>query len=78
MRKEMGLEVRQMWFNLGHHKISFVPEMVGDFLVMTLIPETELRKAAIPIFFDMVNWQFWEFQIRTKSVKFNFHCNVYP
>jgi hypothetical protein len=54
MRKEMGLEVRQMWFNLGHHKISFVPEMVGHFLEMTLIPETDLRKATIPIFFDMV------------------------
>ena len=55
MRKEMGLEVRQMWFNLGHHKIAFVPDMVGHFLEMTLIPETELRKATIPIFFDMVN-----------------------
>ncbi len=58
MRKEMGLEVRQMWFNLGHHKIDFVPDMVGHFLEMTLIPETELRKATIPIFFDMVKIDF--------------------
>lgn len=58
MRKEMGLEVHQMWFNLGQHKISFVPDMVGHFLEMTLIPETDLRKATIPIFFDMVKYLF--------------------
>lgn len=28
--------------------------MVGPILEMTLIPETELRKATIPIFFDMM------------------------
>lgn len=28
--------------------------MVGPILEMTLIPEAELRKATIPIFFDMI------------------------
>lgn len=32
--------------------------MVGPMLEMTLIPETELRKATIPIFFDMMQCEF--------------------
>uniref|UniRef100_A0A673BUD9 Dedicator of cytokinesis 2 n=1 Tax=Sphaeramia orbicularis TaxID=375764 RepID=A0A673BUD9_9TELE len=38
----------------GSHKICFIPGMVGPILEMTLIPEEELRRATIPIFFDMV------------------------
>lgn len=38
----------------GAHKIKFIPEMVGPMLEMTLVPEIELRKATIPIFFDMM------------------------
>ena len=48
-----------MWFNLGQHKILFVPSLVGPILEMTLIPETELRKATIPIFFDMMQCEFY-------------------
>jgi len=59
MRREMGFEIRTMWFNLGQHKIHFVPAMVGQFLEMTLLPETELRKATIPIFFDMMQCEFY-------------------
>lgn len=33
--------------------------MVGSFLEMTLIPEAELRKATIPIFFDMMQREFY-------------------
>ena len=36
------------------HKLHFVPGMVGPFLEVTLIPETELRKATLPIFYDMM------------------------
>ncbi|KAK2492425.1 hypothetical protein MC885_002574 [Smutsia gigantea] len=36
------------------NKICFIPGMVGPILEMTLIPEAELRKATIPIFFDMM------------------------
>lgn len=39
---------------LGSHKICFIPCMVGPILEMTLIPEEELRRATIPIFFDMI------------------------
>lgn len=39
---------------LGSHKICFIPGMVGPILEMTLIPEEELRRATIPIFFDMI------------------------
>ncbi len=59
MRRNMGLAIHKMWFNLGQHKINFVPAMVGQFLEMTLLPETELRKATIPIFFDMMQCEFY-------------------
>lgn len=59
MRREMGFEIRAMWFNLGQHKVQFVPSLVGSFLEMTLIPEVELRKATIPIFFDMMQCEFY-------------------
>ena len=59
MRKTMGSEVKQMWFNLGGNKINFVPDMVGDFLEMALIPEPDLRKNTIPIFFDMIQCEYY-------------------
>ena len=65
MRKEMGKIVKSMWFNLGQHKIRFVPEMVGPFLEMTLIPETELRKDTIPIFFDMMQCEYYSSRFRS-------------
>lgn len=58
------VEMGQIWFYLsfwfcgciflGSHKICFIPGMVGPILEMTLIPEEELRRATIPIFFDMI------------------------
>ncbi|XP_034937564.1 dedicator of cytokinesis protein 1 isoform X2 [Chelonus insularis] len=59
MRREMAFEIRSMWFNLGQNKIYFVPSLVGPILEMTLIPENELRKATIPIFFDMMQCEFY-------------------
>ena len=32
--------------------------MVGPFLEMTLIPEPELRKATIPLFFDLLECEY--------------------
>ncbi|TNN73880.1 Dedicator of cytokinesis protein 1 [Liparis tanakae] len=58
MRRQIGFEIRDMWYNLGPHKIKFIPEMVGPMLEMTLVPEIELRKATIPIFFDMMQCEF--------------------
>lgn len=48
-----------LYFYVGQHQIRFVPEMIGPFLEMTLIPEVELRKATIPIFFDMMQCEFY-------------------
>lgn len=36
-----------------------MPGLVGSFLEMTLIPEAELRRATIPIFFDMMQCEFY-------------------
>uniref|UniRef100_A0A8C8K3X0 Dedicator of cytokinesis 5 n=1 Tax=Oncorhynchus tshawytscha TaxID=74940 RepID=A0A8C8K3X0_ONCTS len=50
----IGFKIRDMWYNLGPHKMKFIPAMVGPILKATLVPEPELRKATIPIFFDMM------------------------
>ncbi|XP_069061938.1 dedicator of cytokinesis protein 2-like [Pleurodeles waltl] len=54
MREAIGSAIRDMWYSLGQHKIEFIPSMVGPILEMTLVPEVELRKSTIPIFFDMM------------------------
>ncbi|XP_010221630.1 PREDICTED: dedicator of cytokinesis protein 2-like, partial [Tinamus guttatus] len=54
MRATIGAAIRDMWYNLGHRKIEFIPAMVGPILEMTLVPELELRRSTIPIFFDMM------------------------
>lgn len=67
MRREMGFEVRQMWFNLGSHKRRFVPSLIENILEMTLLPEVELRKATIPIFFDMMQCEFYSSSLEFES-----------
>uniref|UniRef100_A0A8C3MA08 Uncharacterized protein n=1 Tax=Geospiza parvula TaxID=87175 RepID=A0A8C3MA08_GEOPR len=54
MRAMIGASIRDMWYSLGQRKIEFIPGMVGPILEMTLVPELELRKSTIPIFFDMM------------------------
>eukprot|EP00058_Branchiostoma_floridae_P011871 XP_002597359.1 hypothetical protein BRAFLDRAFT_66495 [Branchiostoma floridae] len=54
MRVPMGFEILSMWQSLGEHKLNFLPGMVGSFLEISLVPETELRKALIPVFHDMM------------------------
>ncbi|XP_021951267.1 dedicator of cytokinesis protein 2 isoform X4 [Folsomia candida] len=59
MRKRAADLIRVMWFSLGESKrIRFVPGMVGTFLDMSLVPEAELRRTTIPIFFDMMHCEF--------------------
>ncbi|KAK3095553.1 hypothetical protein FSP39_016043 [Pinctada imbricata] len=72
MRREAGFEIRQMWSHLGHNKIEFIPSLVGPILEMTLIPETELRKATIPIFFDMMQCEFTQMDPTNRKYKGNF------
>ncbi|XP_050437512.1 dedicator of cytokinesis protein 3 isoform X2 [Adelges cooleyi] len=54
MRVQMGYQILSVWSKLGDHKIKFIPSMVGPFLEVTLVPEAELRKATLHIFFDMM------------------------
>ncbi|XP_037792049.1 dedicator of cytokinesis protein 4-like [Penaeus monodon] len=54
MRVLMGFQILSMWHNLDEHRLHFIPGMVGPFLEVTLVPEPELRKATLPIFFDMM------------------------
>ena len=56
-----------MYLLTGQHKIQFVPGLVGPFLEMTLIPETELRRATIPIFFDMMQCEFYSPRVPSES-----------
>lgn len=63
-----------MWYTIscsvcfsGQYKIQFVPGLVGPFLEMTLIPETELRRATIPIFFDMMQCEFYSSRVASES-----------
>lgn len=67
MRRETGFEIRSMWFNLGQYKRQFVPSLVGSVLEMTLIPEPELRRATIPIFFDMMQCEFYSSKYELES-----------
>lgn len=59
IRHAVANEIRSMWMNLGEHKTHFVPQLVGSILEMSLIPEIELRKASIPIFFDMMQCEYY-------------------
>ncbi|XP_055923008.1 dedicator of cytokinesis protein 1 isoform X2 [Eupeodes corollae] len=59
IRKETANEIRKMWFQLGEHKPKFVPQLVEPILEMSMIPEVELRKATIPIFFDMMQCEYY-------------------
>ncbi|XP_065221520.1 dedicator of cytokinesis protein 2 isoform X3 [Planococcus citri] len=82
MRRIAGHEIRIMWFNLGtftrQNKSKFVPHLVSPFLEMTLIPEEELRKLTIPIFFDMMQSEFYSYRDilgdkkDTNKIKYNF------
>ena len=54
LRREMGSEVHRMWIqHLGTNKEYFIPKLVGHILEI-YFTEPDLRKYAIPIFFDMM------------------------
>jgi dedicator of cytokinesis protein 3 len=58
MRVLMGFQILSMWDKLGDLKVHFIPSMVAPFLEVTLVPEKELRKATLPIFYDMIDAEF--------------------
>ncbi|XP_055851030.1 dedicator of cytokinesis protein 1 isoform X1 [Episyrphus balteatus] len=67
IRKETANEIRKMWFQLGEHKPQFVPQLVEPILEMSMIPEVELRKATIPIFFDMMQCEYYSSKMLMES-----------
>ncbi|TRY70430.1 hypothetical protein TCAL_09293 [Tigriopus californicus] len=67
LRLEMGSLVKKMWFRLGQQKARFVPEIVGPFLEITLIPHTELRRNSIPVFFDMMQCEYYSSSLPSES-----------
>uniref|UniRef100_A0A182K3M6 DOCKER domain-containing protein n=1 Tax=Anopheles christyi TaxID=43041 RepID=A0A182K3M6_9DIPT len=67
IRRETVFEIRKMWFNLGEHKIMFVPRLVGPILEMSMIPEADLRRATIPIFFDMMQCEYYSSKYAMES-----------
>jgi dedicator of cytokinesis protein 3 len=54
MRVSMGIQILSMWSQLGNHKLHFIPSMVGPFLEVTLVPEPDLRKSTLSVFYDMM------------------------
>uniref|UniRef100_A0A3Q2XU00 Dedicator of cytokinesis 3 n=1 Tax=Hippocampus comes TaxID=109280 RepID=A0A3Q2XU00_HIPCM len=57
MRVLMAYELFSMWQKLGDNKPHFIPGMMGPFLGVTLVPQTEVRNIMIPIFHDMMDWE---------------------
>lgn len=58
IRRLTATQISNMWMELGEHKIQFIPQLVGPILEMSMIPEYELRKETIPIFFDMMQCEY--------------------
>ncbi|KAL3852348.1 hypothetical protein ACJMK2_016003, partial [Sinanodonta woodiana] len=54
MRVLMGIQIETSWTSLGANNEQFIPSLIGPFLELTLVPEMEVRKATMPIFFDMI------------------------
>jgi dedicator of cytokinesis protein 1 len=67
IRRETAKEICKMWYNLGEHKIIFVPSMIGPLLEMSMIPETELRRQTIPIFFDAMQCEYVSSKLHFES-----------
>ncbi|KAH3820326.1 hypothetical protein DPMN_122072 [Dreissena polymorpha] len=54
MRVLMGVQVETLWQSLGVLRRNFMPALMGPFLQLTLVPAVEVRKATLPIIFDMM------------------------
>ncbi|KAI5714160.1 hypothetical protein M8J76_011912 [Diaphorina citri] len=73
MRRDAAFEIRTMWFNLRQNRVFFVPSLVGMFLEVSLTPEPEVRSTIIPIFFNMMECEFYTSRDREGNfIKANF------
>lgn len=67
IRKDTAQEICKMWFQLGEHKPKFVPQLVEPVLEMSMIPEVDLRRATIPILFDMMQCEYYSSKMLMES-----------
>jgi hypothetical protein len=58
MRIAMNTLMIAKWRALGHFQARYVPAMIGPFLEVSLIPHTAIRRATIPIFYDMMEIEY--------------------
>lgn len=72
MRKETGILIQCIWFHLDEHKCHFIPDMIGPFLEMALIPDKDLRTIGLRIFFDMMES---EYSQNAKCAKIDANAN---
>ncbi|XP_067931500.1 dedicator of cytokinesis protein 4-like isoform X2 [Watersipora subatra] len=65
MRVKMGHILFDMWQELdsfGDYLTVFIPSMVGPFLQVALVPQSELRMTIIPVFYGMLMLDFEKVQ----------------
>lgn len=67
IRREAAIEITKMWFNLGEYKTKFVPQLVSSMLEMSMIRDIELRRSTIPIFFDMMQCEYYSSRLILES-----------
>ncbi|BFZ10880.1 hypothetical protein BsWGS_13919 [Bradybaena similaris] len=58
MRIPVGLSLYSLWNNLGQNQQHLMLELIGPFLKCTMVPQLDLRKATIPIFFDIMQCEY--------------------
>ncbi|RUS82675.1 hypothetical protein EGW08_009578, partial [Elysia chlorotica] len=58
MRVPVGFHIQALWNHLGPNKQHLMLDMIGPFLKVTMIPQAELRKVTIPIFFDIMECEY--------------------
>lgn len=59
IRVKASVQIKKMWFNLGDRKQEFIPNMVDPFMLVALIPIPEIHNTMIPLFFDMINCEYY-------------------
>jgi hypothetical protein len=56
-RQLMAEHILGLWSQLGERKAFFVPDLVGPFQEMALVPLKTVRQLTLPVFFDMLQQQ---------------------
>lgn len=67
LRRETATEICNMWYNLGENKQYFIVLMIGPMLEMSMLNEDELRRLTIPIFFDMMQCEYFSSKLLNES-----------